>query len=66
MTRSDKAQLFCALTHEARENRECVVCGFPLRHGTGRLPVKCQRPECLRAYNAMYRRLKRVPDVVAK
>lgn len=59
MNATDKKQLFRALIHEAKDAGECVVCGRRLRHGTGRLPVKCQKPECLRAYNAMYRRLKR-------
>lgn len=77
MTRSDKAQLFRVLTHEARENRLCVSCGVPLKFPkyrfsksggyltTGRPPVKCGSPECLRRYNAMYRTLCRPYQRVA-
>lgn len=50
------------LVEEAKAKQECVCCGFPLAYPAGRRGrtlVKCQRPDCKRMYNALYRRLKR-------
>lgn len=53
------------LLGEARGKQECMVCGFPLHRTAKKLRVKCDRPDCLRAYHAMYARLKRRRDVLA-
>lgn len=62
-TEPSRLEQWHELVGEAKANHECVCCGFPLPfdpHKSTRRRVRCQRPDCKRMYNALYRRLKRV------
>lgn len=70
MITPEKRQLWRTLREEARQNSTCIVCTEPIVQAAPNVSVrrriKCDRKECLRGYAAMYRRLWRRDERLAK
>ncbi len=70
MITPEKRQLWRMLRHEAATNSTCIVCTEPIVQAAPNVSVrrriKCDNKQCLRGYAAMYRRLWRRDERLAK